>query len=325
MLLTDGHGSTRLLWDLATAAILQRYRYTADGLPIGFAEQSAGTTFLFGGDSQYNQAVGLYYHLARWRQSGGTRLTLDPYAGNLEDPLSLNKYLFVHGDEVNGIDPTGKFFFAPWLIGAGVGGLIGFGAGLYAGYQETGSFFSNKTLLYALGGGAAGALTGGALGATGGVLWSRLALPLFSRALPSSNGLSAAGFQTTLRELLIHSHQTRGRLFLAGFVLGSIAGATHPNLGLAQSRGLLATSSFALFADTAIQKWRARLPSWIWSAYRAQIGGISAAPHKFVGRLIGTQGTWLSAGFATGVELDALNRLVADWAIDIVKHEIDAN
>jgi len=34
---------------------------------------------------------------------------LDPFAGNFEDPQSLHKYLYTHGDPVNGIDPSGEF------------------------------------------------------------------------------------------------------------------------------------------------------------------------------------------------------------------------
>jgi hypothetical protein len=32
---------------------------------------------------------------------------LDPFFGNLNDPLSLHKYLYTHADPVNGIDPSG--------------------------------------------------------------------------------------------------------------------------------------------------------------------------------------------------------------------------
>ena len=130
ILLTDGHGSTRLILDPA-AAILETYRYTADGLPIGFDPNIASTSLLFGGDSQYNPTLELYYHLARWREANGW-LTLDPYFGDLSDPLSLNKYLFVHGDSVNGWDPTGMWvtLMQDIAIGAGMSlaGSIYFGS-----------------------------------------------------------------------------------------------------------------------------------------------------------------------------------------------------
>jgi hypothetical protein len=38
---------------------------------------------------------------------------LDLLSGNMQDPQSLHKYLYVHGDPVNGIDPTG-LMIEPW-------------------------------------------------------------------------------------------------------------------------------------------------------------------------------------------------------------------
>jgi Holliday junction resolvase-like predicted endonuclease len=35
---------------------------------------------------------------------------LDTFAGNMQDPQSLHKYLYCHASPVNGIDPTGEFF-----------------------------------------------------------------------------------------------------------------------------------------------------------------------------------------------------------------------
>jgi len=34
--------------------------------------------------------------------------TLDPFFGDIQDPQSLHKYLYTHGDPINGIDPTGQ-------------------------------------------------------------------------------------------------------------------------------------------------------------------------------------------------------------------------
>lgn len=43
-----------------------------------------------------------YYDVA-----SGTFNRLDPFSGNMQDPQSLHKYLYVHGDPIQGIDPTG--------------------------------------------------------------------------------------------------------------------------------------------------------------------------------------------------------------------------
>ena len=48
------------------------------------------------------------YQGARWYDPANGRFNrLDPFFGNLTDPQSLHKYLYVHGDPVNGIDPSG--------------------------------------------------------------------------------------------------------------------------------------------------------------------------------------------------------------------------
>src|SRR3984885_11733713 len=41
--------------------------------------------------------------------STGRFTTLDPFAGDMQDPLSLNKYLYTQADPINGADPTGQY------------------------------------------------------------------------------------------------------------------------------------------------------------------------------------------------------------------------
>ena len=58
----------------------------------------------------------------------------DPFEGEVNDPQSLHKYAYVHGDPIQGIDPSGRQFSVTGLvgaigIGAGLGGLIGAGVG----------------------------------------------------------------------------------------------------------------------------------------------------------------------------------------------------
>ncbi len=70
---------------------------------------------------------------------------LDPFAGNMQDPLSLHKYAYVHGDPVQGADPSGEFtafahvalatsitvqMAAPLLVPLFTIGAIGFGVGI---------------------------------------------------------------------------------------------------------------------------------------------------------------------------------------------------
>ncbi len=111
-LLKDGHGSTRQLVD-ATGAVItsptaQVFAYDAYGNPHGFTLANALTTHLYSGE-QTDQLTGLQYLRARYYSpaTGGLN-RLDPFAGNLSDPQSLHKYLYTHGDPVNGVDPSGQ-------------------------------------------------------------------------------------------------------------------------------------------------------------------------------------------------------------------------
>ncbi len=54
-----------------------------------------------------------YLRARYYDPASGTFNRLDPFFGNLQDPQSLHKYLYVHGDPVQGIDPTG-LMIEPW-------------------------------------------------------------------------------------------------------------------------------------------------------------------------------------------------------------------
>jgi hypothetical protein len=53
--------------------------------------------------------------------ASGRFLSLDPFAGNTADPLSLHKYLYTHANPIMGVDPTGLF---EGLVGVAVGNSI---------------------------------------------------------------------------------------------------------------------------------------------------------------------------------------------------------
>lgn len=138
LLLYDGHGSTRGLVD-ATGQPLsgQIYRYDAYGNPIGFDSTTAATSLLYTGEK--TDLTGLQYLRARYyNPATGTFNRLDPFFGNLSDPLSLHKYLYVHADAVNGIDPSGAFLGS--LICLGLATVIGVTADVkYNGAVVTGA------------------------------------------------------------------------------------------------------------------------------------------------------------------------------------------
>ncbi|MFN9437630.1 MAG: hypothetical protein ACK6DC_22210 [Planctomycetota bacterium] len=108
---------------------------------------------------------------ARWER-------LDPFNGNPSDPFSFNKYGFVHGDPVQGIDPTGLMAAASTGMSMGMlGGMFGLSSsgslGVLAATSALGAYgvaYANRHALMELvrqGGLVAGSLTaGGAITST---------------------------------------------------------------------------------------------------------------------------------------------------------------
>src|SRR5262249_415698 len=89
-------------------SVLQLFHYDASGNALGFAPAAALTALLYRGE-QFDSLLGLQYLRARlYNPATGRFTTLDPSSGPLPVPLSLNKYLYAHGDPVNGKDPSGK-------------------------------------------------------------------------------------------------------------------------------------------------------------------------------------------------------------------------
>ncbi|MCK4913049.1 MAG: RHS repeat-associated core domain-containing protein [Planctomycetes bacterium] len=107
--LYDGHGSVRHLAD-NTGAITESYNYDAYGNRLD--STSASTNLLYSGE-WYDSDAAQYYLRARWYSpANGLFNRMDPFAGNRQDPQSLHKYLYVHCNPINSIDPTGMFEFS---------------------------------------------------------------------------------------------------------------------------------------------------------------------------------------------------------------------
>jgi RHS repeat-associated protein len=111
----DGLGSVRYLTD-ETAFITDRYTYDAFGtlLDVWSANEltPADNVYLYVGE-QFDPDLGLYYNRARYLNTDTDRFwSMDTYEGNNKEPLSLHKYLYVHGNPVNSIDPSGNMTMA---------------------------------------------------------------------------------------------------------------------------------------------------------------------------------------------------------------------
>jgi len=105
----DGHGSVRFLTG-TNGSITDAYTYDAYGTLISntfTGSQPTPNNYLYAGQ-QYDPDLGLYYNRARYLNPNTGRFwTMDTFAGNNEDPLSLHKYLYCHGNPVDNDDPSG--------------------------------------------------------------------------------------------------------------------------------------------------------------------------------------------------------------------------
>jgi RHS repeat-associated protein len=76
-------------------------------LPLNFNPAAALTSLLYSGEI-FDQRIEMQYLRARYyNPASGTFNRLDPFAGRIRDPQSLHKYLYVHADPIQGIDPSG--------------------------------------------------------------------------------------------------------------------------------------------------------------------------------------------------------------------------
>ena len=124
----DGHGSVTALAESdedgqAVNTITDTYVYDAYGILL----KKTGDTdndYLYT-EEQYNEATGLYYLRARYMNSEtGSFTTMDTYAGTLDNPVSLHKYLYANANPVMYTDPTGNFSLMETSIAQGIQATI---------------------------------------------------------------------------------------------------------------------------------------------------------------------------------------------------------
>lgn len=98
--------------------------------PKAFQSEAAALTSLLYSGEAFDSRIGMQYLRARFYDPNVGRFNrLDPFSGNLRDPQSLHKYLYTHGDPVNGIDPTGRLLgLIGGLYGLMIGSIISSGA-----------------------------------------------------------------------------------------------------------------------------------------------------------------------------------------------------
>ena len=119
-ILTDAHGSTRLITD-ANGAIVQRFNYDAFGNALGFSTTTALTTQLYDSMS-FDPASGNYDDGARFYNTASGEFTQADYGnyGTLPDPMSGLPYMFTGGDPINMLDMNGHIGLAEVTVAFGI-------------------------------------------------------------------------------------------------------------------------------------------------------------------------------------------------------------
>lgn len=101
----DGNGNTRYL-TATNAAVTDTYIYDAFGITI--TNTGTTTSFYRYSGEQYDPNLGFVYLRARYMNpNAGRLLTRDSFAGSLQDPKSLHRYLYCANNPVNCVDPSG--------------------------------------------------------------------------------------------------------------------------------------------------------------------------------------------------------------------------
>ncbi|HIC88786.1 MAG TPA: hypothetical protein EYP04_05230, partial [Anaerolineae bacterium] len=264
----------------------------------------------------------LQYLRARYYDLGTGRFTrFDPFFGNLTDPLSLHKYLYVQVDPINGSDPSGRMSLSSTLaVTTTIGAVAGASYGYYRGVKETGRLLSMRSLGY----GVIGLISGGAVGAaTGFVAYYVVSL------LASSSSAAISG--SFITDLVVVTHSSPLPVVLAGVLTGLIIGRSAPESAFQSLLSAIAaegTAGLLFRINTLIRQHAKSLPDWLYKVYLFKIGkdwhSRPVTSYSAI-RTAALWGGWFAAGFAVGFTIGAGTRVLTDAAIDRIAGDLRAD
>ncbi len=105
--LPDALGSVRQETD-ADGGVTAAREWSPFGEEVGEEQTGLGFT-----GEWFDAGVGMIYLRARWYDSATGRFTqIDPWERNSQQPLTLNDYLYVLAQPINGTDPSGELCFS---------------------------------------------------------------------------------------------------------------------------------------------------------------------------------------------------------------------
>ncbi len=118
----DGQMSTRHLTD-TLLTVTDTYKYDAFGRLLS----SSGVTinsYLYTGE-QFDPNLGFYYLRTRYNNPDtGRFLTQDPLLGSIFEPITLHRYLYVNGNPINNIDPSGMITLVDSIGSLAISGIL---------------------------------------------------------------------------------------------------------------------------------------------------------------------------------------------------------
>lgn len=165
-LLPDLHGNLAAVENQAGTALTNALRYDAWGQTVAaYAAVGAGLPMPWKFQGRLDVSPDgrpLYDAGARFYDPGhGVFTQLDAVMGSVENPISMNRYLYAHANPATFIDPDGQFVFLALLAPLAVGFVVGAGTTAAVDYAMTGQVDPGNALV----GGAIGTISGGTGGA----------------------------------------------------------------------------------------------------------------------------------------------------------------
>lgn len=130
----DALGSVKVLTDVS-GNITDTYSYDA----FGNAAHTGTTANPYRYTGEYfDDAIGEQNNRARWYDAQvGRFISLDPFKGHAEQPLSLNKHVYTNANPVNNVDPSGLTTMPEITIAEDVGDEVEITLGKQVGQQVT--------------------------------------------------------------------------------------------------------------------------------------------------------------------------------------------
>ncbi|SHE89409.1 RHS repeat-associated core domain-containing protein [Caloramator proteoclasticus] len=118
----NGHGDVMALTD-ESGNVVAEYNYDAYGNIVSQSGSMASANPLRYAGYRYDEAIGLYYLMARYYDANvGRFITRDTFHGFEDEPRSLNQYAYTNNNPVMFVDPSGHL---AWWVGAALWGAAG--------------------------------------------------------------------------------------------------------------------------------------------------------------------------------------------------------